>query len=213
VLDKGLTAILRDVLDTDPERGVVLLGPDGAVLYANAAARNHLRDGTARGRDPHLPASIDRAIVTFLAQANAERGNTWLPPLTPGTQSHRGTASFEMHYPSETDRRFKVTLELLRRHQLQHVVVRVSPVTPWAEPTVRRLQSRFKLTLREAQVAVCVARGLTNSDIAQRLGIVEKTVKNVLVAVFSKCGVRNRVELALRSYDVPVAALLPTTDT
>ena len=40
--------------------------------------------------------------------------------------------------------------------------------------------------------------------VAQKLGIVEKTVKNVLMSVFTKCNVRNRVQLALRAYDAPV---------
>jgi DNA-binding NarL/FixJ family response regulator len=85
------------------------------------------------------------------------------------------------------------------------VVLRVASAIPWAEPTVRRLQSRFDLTLREAQVAAGVARGHTNAEVAERLGIVEKTAKNVLMSVFSKCRVRNRVELALRAFDAPVA--------
>ena len=69
---------------------------------------------------------------------------------------------------------------------------------------VRRLQSRFGLTVREAQVAAGVARGHTNREVAGQLGIVEKTVKNVLMSVFTKCNVRNRVQLALRAYDAPV---------
>ena len=74
-------------------------------------------------------------------------------------------------------------------------------------PTVRRLQSRFGLTLREAQVAAGVARGHTNAEVAGKLGIVEKTVKNVLMSVFTKCRVRNRVELALRAFDAPIPGL------
>ena len=74
---------------------------------------------------------------------------------------------------------------------------------------MKRLQGRFGLTLREAQVAAGVARGLTNLEVASRLGIVEKTVKNVLMSVFTKCRVRNRVELALRAFEAPLAAPEP----
>ncbi len=84
-------------------------------------------------------------------------------------------------------------------------MLRAHSATPWAEPTVRRLQSRFGLTVREAQVAAGVARGHTNREVAEQLGIVEKTVKNVLMSVFNKVNVRNRVQLALRAYDAPVA--------
>ena len=90
---------------------------------------------------------------------------------------------------------------------MPHVVLRVHSQIPWSEPTVRRLQSRFGLTLREAQVAAGVARGHTNAEVAERLGIVEKTVKNVLMSVFTKCKVRNRVELALRAFDAPIPNL------
>jgi DNA-binding NarL/FixJ family response regulator len=93
------------------------------------------------------------------------------------------------------------------RDHVPHVVLRVHSQIPWCEPTVRRLQSRFGLTLREAQVAAGVARGHTNAEVAERLGIVEKTVKNVLMSVFTKCKVRNRVELALRAFDAPIADL------
>ena len=55
--------------------------------------------------------------------------------------------------------------------------------------------------------AAGVARGHTNAEVAERLGIVEKTVKNVLMSVFTKCKVRNRVELALRAFDAPIPNL------
>ena len=73
---------------------------------------------------------------------------------------------------------------------------------PGAEPTIRRLQACWQLTVREAQVAACVARGQSNGEVATTLGIMEKTVKNCLLLVYQKMGVRNRVELALRAHDV-----------
>jgi DNA-binding CsgD family transcriptional regulator len=83
-------------------------------------------------------------------------------------------------------------------------IVRLSAPGQFAEPSVRALQTRFLLTLREAEVALAVATGLTNAEVASTLGITEKTVKNALMAVFAKCRVRNRVELALQAYDVRI---------
>jgi DNA-binding NarL/FixJ family response regulator len=53
------------------------------------------------------------------------------------------------------------------------------------------------LTSREREIAALVGRGLRNRDIAQRLGVAEKTVKGHLTSIFYKLGVADRLELAL----------------
>jgi len=53
------------------------------------------------------------------------------------------------------------------------------------------------LTQRENDVANLVARGWTNKEIAQSIGIGKDTVKQHLSRVFEKKAVRNRVELAI----------------
>lgn len=189
VPDHDVSVVLRGLLDTDPEYGVVLLTPGCRVLYSNLAARSHLRDGTPRSReDALLPETLDRVLRDFVTQA----------------QAREDALTVEVHYPNERNRRLRIMLEMVKRERNQYVVLRTYAVTPWAEPTVRRLQSRFGLTVREAQVAVIVARGYSNREVAEQLGIVEKSVKNVLMLVYQKCVVRNRSELALRAYDAPV---------
>jgi DNA-binding CsgD family transcriptional regulator len=59
------------------------------------------------------------------------------------------------------------------------------------------------LTEREFQVRQLVERGLSNDQIARRLGISDKTVKVHLAHVYRKLGVRNRVSLALLGRDPP----------
>jgi DNA-binding NarL/FixJ family response regulator len=54
------------------------------------------------------------------------------------------------------------------------------------------------LSERERQVAVAVARGSTNKEIARVMGITERTVKAHLSAAFEKLGVRDRMQLSLR---------------
>ena len=54
-----------------------------------------------------------------------------------------------------------------------------------------------RLTGKEVQVAILVWEGLTNRDIAQRLGTTEQVVKNYLRNTFDKLGVWSRLELAL----------------
>jgi DNA-binding NarL/FixJ family response regulator len=55
----------------------------------------------------------------------------------------------------------------------------------------------FGLTARELEIASLVAGGLSNKEIAARLGRSEETVKHHLTKVFEKTGVTSRVELAL----------------
>jgi DNA-binding NarL/FixJ family response regulator len=53
------------------------------------------------------------------------------------------------------------------------------------------------LTKREDGIVQLVAEGLTNCDIARRLGLSENTVRNYLFRIFNKIGTSNRLELAL----------------
>ena len=53
------------------------------------------------------------------------------------------------------------------------------------------------LSARESDVVKCVAEGLTNREIAQRLKLTEHTVKNYLFRIFDKLGVSSRVEVVL----------------
>jgi DNA-binding NarL/FixJ family response regulator len=57
------------------------------------------------------------------------------------------------------------------------------------------------LTTREEDVLVTVARGLTNTEIADDLHITLSTVKTHLGALMAKLGARNRVELAMWAYE------------
>lgn len=53
------------------------------------------------------------------------------------------------------------------------------------------------LSERERAVALCVARGESNKDIAHNLNISERTIKSHLTAIFEKLGVRDRLQLAV----------------
>jgi DNA-binding NarL/FixJ family response regulator len=53
------------------------------------------------------------------------------------------------------------------------------------------------LSTREIDVVRCLAEGLSNREIAQRLKLTEHTVKNYLFRIFDKLGVSSRVEVVL----------------
>jgi DNA-binding NarL/FixJ family response regulator len=69
--------------------------------------------------------------------------------------------------------------------------------TPAASPR----QPVDPLTPREEEVLLAVARGRTNSEIADELHISLSTVKSHLASLMAKLGVRNRVEIALWAYE------------
>jgi two-component system, NarL family, nitrate/nitrite response regulator NarL len=66
-----------------------------------------------------------------------------------------------------------------------------------ASPTVRAVGANglSLLSKREVEVVQCLAEGLTNREIAARLGLSQHTIKNYLFRVFDKLGVSSRLEL------------------
>jgi two-component system nitrate/nitrite response regulator NarL len=66
-----------------------------------------------------------------------------------------------------------------------------------ASPTVRAVNAKGLnlLSKRELEVVRSLAEGLTNREIAERLGLSQHTIKNYLFRVFDKLGVSSRMEL------------------
>lgn len=84
----------------------------------------------------------------------------------------------------------------------------------WMPPTV---QAEFaaqgsstvrRLTERESEIVRCVAIGLRNAQVAERLSITESTVKTHLSNIFQKLGVRDRLELAHYAIKTGLVAVL-----
>jgi two-component system, NarL family, nitrate/nitrite response regulator NarL len=95
-----------------------------------------------------------------------------------------------------------VLLECIRRVMAGDYWVDREPVASLADSlrlarTDREERPRFGLTRRQIEIVKAIAGGATNRDIAARLGIREDTVKQHLTSIFEKCGVSNRLELAL----------------
>lgn len=62
-------------------------------------------------------------------------------------------------------------------------------------------QRAGELTVREREVLVLLGAGLSNSEIARRLYLVEGTVKGHVSTILKRLGVRNRVEAAVLAHD------------
>lgn len=84
-------------------------------------------------------------------------------------------------------------------------------------PSVRSVNARglSLLSKREIQVVHCLAEGLGNREIADRLKLSQHTVKNHLFRIFDKLGVSSRIELLSMTLNqvgaAPSTAELPTS--
>lgn len=65
------------------------------------------------------------------------------------------------------------------------------------ETGITALPVATNLTDREDQIFRLIGQGLSNFEIAQRLGLTENTVKHYITPLLHKLGVRNRTEAAL----------------
>jgi DNA-binding CsgD family transcriptional regulator len=77
-----------------------------------------------------------------------------------------------------------------------------------ASPNVRAISANGLdlLSKREMDVVRCLADGLTNREIAERLGLSQHTIKNYLFRVFDKLGVSSRMELLFLTLSQPQPA-------
>lgn len=80
-------------------------------------------------------------------------------------------------------------------------------------PTVRAVDANglSLLSKREMDVVRCLAEGLTNREIAERLDLSQHTIKNYLFRVYDKLGVSSRLELLFMTLTQTGAPFSETT--
>jgi DNA-binding NarL/FixJ family response regulator len=70
-----------------------------------------------------------------------------------------------------------------------------------AEISRFELRPQGILTERESEIVALVAQGLSNKDVARRLGILEGTVKLHLHNIYRKLGIESRFQLVAARND------------
>ncbi|WP_156724263.1 response regulator transcription factor [Streptomyces apocyni] len=76
----------------------------------------------------------------------------------------------------------------------EHARSRPAPPPPWAA----------RLTERESDVLRLMATGLTNGELAKRLGVGPATVKTHVASVLAKTGTRDRTQAVIAAYEAGI---------
>jgi DNA-binding CsgD family transcriptional regulator len=167
-----MTDILLESLDS----GIVLVSPDAKILRLNRVALQMLSAFGHQG--DFIPSALWEGLKTTIEAAKAVPGR--FTPASPLTSPDR--------------RGFFVRCRFVRASA---IVITISPAALREIEVQRVLADRFGLNAQEIRIAFFAAQGYRNREIAERLSIVEGTVKNYLTAVFAALSVRSRTELAI----------------
>ncbi|MFJ1302475.1 response regulator [Pseudomonadota bacterium AL_CKDN230030165-1A_HGKHYDSX7] len=160
-----------DALDA-AARAVVVLDARGKAIWKTGRARLWLSDYLGCADDaPGLPVPLADWIATHLPQGPAAA-----PWVVPGA---RGNLVVSL----SASRRSGETLLLLEER-------------PHLAPTAESLAATYGLTPRELDVLDWLAKGKTNRDIADILGMAPRTVNKHLEHIFVKLGVETRTAAA-----------------
>jgi DNA-binding NarL/FixJ family response regulator len=95
----------------------------------------------------------------------------------------------------------------INQQLMQRLIAESAPAKQGSEGMSRaeeRRQLLGDLSDREYQIAGLVAQGLSNLEIADQLGITDRTVKAHLGAIYAKTSTRGRLDLALRINQSPL---------
>jgi RNA polymerase sigma factor (sigma-70 family) len=77
--------------------------------------------------------------------------------------------------------------------------VSASRVSQILKVSIQRMGKMVKLSKREAEVVVLVAKGLSNKEVSNRLFVTEKTVKFHLTNIYKKENVKSRAQLTIKT--------------
>ncbi|BCJ90581.1 DNA-binding response regulator [Terrihabitans soli] len=148
-------------------RHLLAVNASGELLWATPQARRLLAD-----RMTGVP---DHLILPLAVRA-------WVSKI-PGTNASPSPVTVE------TGPR-KLQISFLARTGPDQFMLRLTEEDP--ESAQSALRDKLSLTNREAEVLLWLARGKSNKDIAEILGLSPRTVNKHLEQIYSKLGVENR---------------------
>lgn len=158
-------------------RHLLAAGPDGAPRWMTPQAGRLI--GEAAGGAPDMSLIGDR-ISAWLGEANIGEtpgGQTTLPV------TRNGETLFQLVFLEKTG--------------ADEFLFRVTAANPVSDDET--LRKHFPLTVRESEVLLWIAKGKTNRDIGEILGLSTRTVNKHLETIYVKLGVENRASAAVKA--------------
>src|SRR5579864_7245952 len=163
-----------------------------------------------------IPHKIDVCVLSAFADEDAERGFSILRELREADRHTRAVILLDSSKPESVLESFRAGARAVLDHRespetLCQCIRQVHGGQVWisneqmalvldslsSAPKLKTVDARGMnlLSKREVEVVRCVTEGLTNREIADRLGLSQHTIKNHLFRIFDKLGVSNRIEL------------------
>jgi len=144
-----------------------------------------------------------------------EDGLQWLPRITSAAPSARVLILTALREPARDDEALRagargLVLKSAPPETLLQAIRGVAAGALWFDTSALNRQQRAdagaggklaSLTPREREIVALVVEGLRNDEIARRLGITPKTVKNQLTTIYEKLGVSSRLELVVQAHE------------
>lgn len=166
---------------------VALFGADGRAVGESLAFTTALRASADAALISHQAESLARRVLRNVAVPDADAvlgqgAEAWERVVTTSQGRWRLRAS---HLPADV---------LLPQ---PCVLVSLAPVDA-RTLSAAEAQRRYRLTVREWEVASCIARGMRNDDIARALTIRPATARRHTEKVLAKLGVASRAAVASR---------------
>jgi DNA-binding NarL/FixJ family response regulator len=197
------TQLLSEALKRDPDLQIFSSDLDAASLVAASVNQR-----------------IDVFALSAFAEEDAQRGFRILKELRETNPHTRAVMLLDSSKPDSVVEAFRSGARgIIDHHEsldmLSRCIRRIHEGQVWASheqmtlmiealastPRVRFVNGNGMnlLCKREVEVVRYVAEGLTNREIAQRMGLSQHTIKNYLFHIFDKLGVSSRIELLFMS--------------
>ncbi len=204
------TQLLAEALKRDADLQIVSSELDAASLVAAS-----------------INQKIDVFVLSAIAEEDAHRGFRILKELRETYPHTRAVMLLDSSKPDSILEAFRAgakgiidhnqSLDMLCRciHRIhegqvwashEHIALVVEALA--STPRLRVLDGNGMSLLckREVEVVRYLAEGLTNREIAQRMGLSQHTIKNYLFHIFDKLGVSSRIELLFMTLSQSTAA-------
>jgi DNA-binding CsgD family transcriptional regulator len=173
-------AALGRLIDTG-DGSALLIDARGALSHESAACARLLAEESPADAERVRQAAARLALGTHAAERGATRGQPHAP-ATSTVRTARHRYDLACTRTRAVDDRAPLALVTVQRHVPR-------PLTD------AELRARFGLTTREVEVARLLAEGLTNQQLADRLGVSFFTARNHVERLLPKLGAANRARV------------------